>query len=269
MKRAQLIVLGIALTAGLGAMFLAGGSSGPPSPSAPAPVAAPAPSRTTDVLVAAVDIPMGSTLTQNDLRWQAWPSDAAPPFLIKRTDTPNATTELAGSIARIGFVAGEPMRKEKLIRADGSGFMSAILPAGMRAVAISIDTRGTNSAGGFILPNDRVDILRTYRDDESTRSQGSDVYISETILRNIRVLAIGQNIQEKDGQKVVVGETATLELDPRQAESITLAQRVGQLSLALRSIADANKQASDEMTKPRENGLTVVRFGISKQSTKQ
>jgi pilus assembly protein CpaB len=268
MKRAQLIVLGIALTAGLAAMFLAGGSSETPQPTS-SPVAAIAPTKMTDVLIAAVDIPMGSTVGLNDLRWQAWPADAAPPFLIKRADTPNATTELAGSIARIGFVSGEPMRKEKLIRADGSGFMSAILPAGMRAVAITIDTRGSNSAGGFILPNDRVDILRTYRDDESTRSQGSDVYISETILRNIRVLAIGQNVQEKDGQKVVVGETATLELDPRQAETVTLAQRVGQLSLALRSIADANKQATDDTSKPKDNGLTVVRFGISKQSTKQ
>lgn len=267
MKRAQLIVLGIALTAGVAAMYLAGGSSEPPP--APVQVVAPPPVRSAEVLIAAVDIPMGSTIGQNDMRWQPWPADSVPPFMIRRSDTPNAQTELSGSIARIGFVSGEPMRKEKLIRADGSGFMSAILPAGMRAVAITIDTRGSNSAGGFILPNDRVDIIRTYRDDESTRSQGSDVYVSETILRNIRVLAIGQNIQEKDGQKVVVGETATLELEPRQAETITLAQRVGQLSLALRSIADANKPQVEEKSPSKDNGLTVVRFGITKQSTKQ
>ncbi len=268
MKRAHIIVLGIAITAGAAAMFLAGNISEPPP--APAPVAAPAPvTKTVDVLTAAVEIPMGATVRQNDLRWQAWPAEAAPPFLIRRSDTPNAMTDLSGSIARIGFIAGEPMRKEKLIRADGSGFMSAILPAGKRAVAISIDTRGTNSAGGFILPNDRVDIIRTYRDDEATRSQGSDVFLSETILRNIRVLAIGQNIQEKDGQKVVVGETATLELEPRQAETVTLAQRIGQLSLVLRSLADANQKNEEQQPQGQDAGLTIVRFGVSKQSTKQ
>jgi pilus assembly protein CpaB len=169
-------------------------------------------------------------------------------------------------MVRFSFVAGEPIRREKLIQAGGSGFMSALLPTGMRAIAISIDNRGSNSAGGFILPNDRVDVIRTYRDEEATRAQGGDVYVSETILRNIRVLAIGQNIQEKDGQRTVVGETATLELDPRQSEMIALAQRIGQLSLALRSMADSNK--TDEILPQNSGSLTVVRYGVSKQSTK-
>lgn len=266
MKRAQIIVLGIALAAGAGAAMLAGRSRTPP-PAAPVAQAVPV-VNTTDVLVAAADVPMGATLGQNDMRWQQWPADAAPNILIKRTDTPAAIDDLKGSIVRGAFVAGEPIRREKLIRADGSGFMSAILPAGMRAVAITIDNRGSNSAGGFILPNDRVDVIRTYRDDEATRAQGADVYISETILRNIRVLAIGQNVQEKDGQKVVVGENATLELEPRQAETITLAQKVGQLSLSLRSLADANRPVDDIGPEQNDSGLTIVRYGVSRQSTK-
>ncbi len=266
MNRAKIILLGVAVLSGGAAVFLAQRSPAP----APAPVVvAPAPApvmKTTEVLVAASDLPMGSTVAANALSWQAWPAEGAAAGFIKRSDRPDAITHFTGSIARIAMVAGEPIRPEKLIRADGSGFMSAILPAGKRAVAITIDSRGSNSAGGFILPNDRVDVIRTYRDDEGTRSTGSDVYISETILRNIRVLAIGQRIQEQGAEKVVVGENATLEVDPAQAEVLTLAQRVGQLSLALRSIADTTTK--DEAVKPQESGLTIVRFGVSRQSAR-
>jgi pilus assembly protein CpaB len=266
MRRAQIIVLAITLAAGGAAFYLA--SRGPAE--APAPVQEAAPqARTIDVLVAAVDVPTGRTLGAADVKWQAWPADFAPTGVIKRAETPNGAEEVAGSIVRYGFIAGEPIRKDKIIKADGSGFMAAILPAGMRAVAITIDTRGATSAGNFILPNDRVDVLRTFRDDESTRTQGIDVFVSETILSNIRVLAIGQNVQEKNGERIVIGETATLELDPRQAELVTLAQKVGQLSLALRSIADATQQGEVLRPDTSDSGLTIVRYGISKQMPKR
>src|SRR5215212_746001 len=229
MNRARLAVLGVALVAGGGAAIMMSGGSPPP----PVVVQAPAPEiSTTDVLVAAVDLPMGQTLKPNDLRWQPWPSDMLPNGVIKRTEAANALEETAGSIVRSAMLGGEPIRRERLIKADGSGFMSAILPSGMRAVAISIDTRGATSAGGLILP---------YRDDESSKGGGVDVQISETILSNIRVLAIGQNVQERNGEKVVTGETATLELTPGQAETVTLAQKTGQISLALRSLTDARQ----------------------------
>ncbi len=166
---------------------------------------------------------------------------------------------------RSAFLSGEPIRREKLIKTDGTGFMSAILPSGMRAVAISIDNRGASSAGGFILPNDRVDIIRIYRDDETSRSGGSDVHRAETILSGIRVLAIGQNVQERNGEKVVTGETATLELSPAQAEQITLGQKIGQLSLALRSLADANKP-QEAVRDDRDGAMTIVRHGVPKQA---
>ncbi|HEX8077699.1 MAG TPA: Flp pilus assembly protein CpaB, partial [Chthoniobacterales bacterium] len=204
MKRARLAVLGVALLAGVGAALMLSGGDPPP----PVVVEAPAPKiNTTDVLAAAADLPMGQMLKANDLRWQPWPSDIVPSGLIKRSDSPGALEQTVGSMARSAFLSGEPIRRERLIKTDGSGFMSAILPSGMRAVAISIDTRGATSAGGFILPNDRVDVLRTYRDDESSRSGGVDVTLSETILTNIRVLAIGQSVQERNGEKVVTGET--------------------------------------------------------------
>src|SRR3954462_8938948 len=141
--------------------------------------------------------------------------------------------------------------------------MSAILPSGMRAVAISIDNRGATSAGGFILPNDRVDVIRTSRIGDDSNA----AVTSETILTNIRVLAIGQNVQEHNGEKVVTGETATLELMPAQAEVVTLAQKTGQLSLALRSLADAHQDTPRE--ERADQALTVVRYGVPKQAPKR
>lgn len=258
MKRAQIIIAGIAVTAGAAAYMLAGSSE---PPATPQPVVVEKKIASNDVLVMSADVPMGGNVGEPEMRWQPWPQEAMSAGMIQRTAEPNAVAELAGSMARVNFLAGEPVRKEKLIRANGSGFMAAVLPSGYRAVAISIDTRGANTAGGFILPNDRVDVVRTARDE----GQGSEVFRSETILRNVRVLAIGTMPQEKAGDKTIAGETATLELDPGQVEVITLAQKVGQLSLALRSLADANKP---EDATQRSDGLTVVRFGVARQSAK-
>jgi pilus assembly protein CpaB len=260
MKPAKIAVLGIAIVAGGAAAYLA---SSPREAPAPEPLVQQV--NTADVLVLSQDIPMGRALSPNDVRWQAWPSDLVPANVITRRDAPNGVEQVVGSLTRVNLVGGEPLRREKLIRADGSGFMAAMLPAGKRAVAINIDTRGASSAGGFVLPNDFVDIIRTYRDEDASKAQGIDVFSSETILSGIRILAIGQNIQEKNGEKVVTGETATLELDARQAELITLGQKVGQLSLVLRSLADAGQKD----TVKQENtdaGVLVVRYGVPKQA---
>ncbi|MDJ1157646.1 Flp pilus assembly protein CpaB [Chelatococcus sp. SYSU_G07232] len=264
MKPARLLVLGIALVAGVAAAYLAAGKK------APAPVVkveAPRPN-TSDVLVTAVEVPMGNGLKAGDLRWQAWPADSVPPGVILRKDRPGAIEELTGAIARTALLNGEPVRSERLIKTDGTGFMSAILPSGMRAVAISIDNRGASSAGGFVLPNDHVDVIRTYRDEEASKAQGIDVYVSETILRNVRVLAIGQTVQERNGDKVVTGETATLEVDPSQAEVLTLAQKVGHISLVLRSLADVN-QTGIPLASAEDGALTVVRYGVPKQTPRR
>lgn len=260
MKRAQLVVLGIAIAAGAGAMLMM--RSDPPPPP-PEPIVAQAPSiEMVPVLVAAAELPMGQRLKPEDLRWQDWPASAVPSGMITGDQGIEAA---AGAITRASFFAGEPIRPERLIHADGGGFMSAILPAGMRAVAINIDSRGSSTAGGFVLPNDRVDIIRTYRDEAASLATSSDVHVSETILRNVRILAIGKRVQtDQEGNAFVDGETATLELTPSQAEAITLAQRTGQLSLVLRSLADQNvvEEATDE---PEErSGMTVVRYGIAR-----
>jgi pilus assembly protein CpaB len=268
MKPARLAVLGIALLAGSGAAYLMSGSPPEPPPPTEKVVQAPPPP-TTDVLVAAADEPMGQVLQAADLRWQSWPESALAPGYVTRKDNPQALETTVGATVRSPFLAGEPIRAQKLVRPE-SGFMAAILPSGMRAVAIVTDSRGTNSAGGFILPNDRVDVIRTYHDDAKSKATGTDVQLSQTILEDIRVLAVGQLIQEKNGTNVVTGETATLALTPSQAEKVTLAQKIGALSLSLRSLADAGR-APEEAPAPEreaaEPGLTIVRFGVPRQQT--
>ena len=261
MKPSRLIVAGIAGVAGLLALMLSGREPAPVQVAAPS---APSEAKSTEVLVAKTDIALGAVITENDLTWAKWPQEMAASALIHRSARPNAMDEFKGSIVRQQFYPNEPIREEKLIKGNGSGFLSAILPSGKRAIAISIDSRGATSAGGFILPNDHVDVIVTRRDPEASTKAGSDVYSTATILTNVRILAIGQNIQEKNGERVVVGETATLELDPSQAEQVTLNQRTGSLALALRSMVDINK-VDEKRVRSAGTGITVVRFGVSQE----
>jgi pilus assembly protein CpaB len=258
MKAARIVVLSVALAAGGIAALLAGRSE------KPAPVAQQAAPKvdSVDVLVAKSDIGTGQTVSPGDLNWQAWPTSAATGNFIRRNERPDAIEKMSGQIARVPFVAGEPIREAKLINAKGSGFMAAILPSGMRAVSTQISPE--TSAGGFILPNDRVDVILTRRDREAEKQAGGEVQTSETILSNVRVLAIDQNTQDKDGQKVVIGKTATLELSPHEAETLVLAQRLGSLSLVLRSITDAHNDSKADDKNDRHSGsVNVIRFGIS------
>jgi len=261
MKAARLVVLTIALGAGGVAALLAGRSPKPPAVKPVAPVQA----DTVDVLVAKSDIGIGQPIAAGSVQWQAWPTSAASGNFIRKKDRPNAVQALAGNIARVPFVAGEPIREAKLVNAKGAGFMAAILPSGMRAVSTQITPE--TGAGGFILPNDRVDVILTKRDKDAGKSAGNENLISETVLSDVRVLAIDQTIDEKNGQKVVVGKTATLELTGSQAETLTLAQRSGTVSLALRSIADAGKRAEAKVDAGPVGSINVVRFGVSSTAT--
>lgn len=231
MKTARIIVLAIALGAGGIAAYLVSGSDNKPAPAAPV-----AQLQTVDVLVAKSDIGLGQTVKPEDLQWQTWPAATASNNFIRRTERPDATTQLAGSIARVPLIAGEPIREQKLVKADGSGFMAAILPSGMRAISTEISPE--TGAGGFILPNDRVDVILSQHQKNLDNPSAPDVVVSEIILPNVRVLAIDQAPKEKDGQTTVLGKTVTLELRPDQAEKLARSRQVGTLTLALRSIAD-------------------------------
>jgi pilus assembly protein CpaB len=263
MKAARIAILAVAVGAGGIAAYLASGSNEPPPP-APAPVVQ---IETTEILVAKGDINMGQVVAAQDIQWQTWPASAASSYFVRRKDRPNAIDQLTGSIARSPFVAGEPIREAKLIKANGSGFMAALLPSGMRAVSTEISPE--TGAGGFILPNDRVDVLLTRRDREAEKATGIEAHTSETILTDVRVLAIDQTIEEKNGQRVVVGKTATLELSPRQAETLAVSRQRGTLSLALRSLIDANapSKPTPDDGKTANRRLNMVRFGVTTSIT--
>jgi pilus assembly protein CpaB len=257
MKPTRIAIIGVALAAGLAAAFLSSGRREP----VPVPQAAAEPEKiaASEVLVAATDVPLGTKLSTASLKWLPWPADGLSKGMILKKDAPDAVAQTAGSIVRETFVANEPISKEKLIRSD-AGYLAAILPEGKRALAISIDQRGSNSAGTLILPNDHVDVIHIYKDWRASKSQGTDVYSSETLLQNIRVLAVGPNIEEKNGERVAVGETATLELDPEQVNVIALAQRSGSLTLALRSVADVNSAQVVAMDKDAQ--YSIIRYGV-------
>lgn len=256
MKAARIVVLAVAVGAGGLAALLAGRQKIQAPP--PKPVAELV---TTEVLIAKSDIGIGQAVTPGDLQWQTWPAAAASSYFIRKSNRPNAIHDIAGSIARAPFVTGEPIRESKLVKANGSGFMAAILPPGMRAVSTVISPE--TGAGGFILPNDHVDVILSRRDPNAAKSGGGESFISETVLRNIRVLAIDQAIEEKNGQKVVVGKTATLELSPHQAETLALSHQLGTLSLALRSMADGHSSNAPEESGTRGSGIDTVRFGVT------
>ncbi|MGJ4890501.1 Flp pilus assembly protein CpaB [Bradyrhizobium sp. HKCCYLR20261] len=264
MNTARIVVLTIAVGAGGVAAYLASGSD------RPAEVAAPAPQvPTVDVLVAKADINLGQSIKPENLQWQSWPAATTSSSFIRRNERPEGQNEVTGAIARAPFIAGEPIREQKLVKADGSGFMAAILPAGMRAVSTEISPE--TGAGGFILPNDRVDVILSKRERNNDQPNAGDVISSEIILSNIRVLAIDQAPKEKDGQTTVVGKTVTLELKPEQAETLARARQTGTLSLALRSIADVNvaDNRTDETSRRRGDSVAVIRFGIPSTMTTQ
>lgn len=252
MNTARIVVLAIAISAGGVAAYLASGSDTKTAATGPTVQLS-----TVDVLVAKSDIALGQTVGPNDVQWQIWPSATASNNFIRRSDRPDATSQIAGSIARSPFIAGEPIRELKLVKANGSGFMAAVLPGGMRAVSTEISPE--TGAGGFILPNDRVDVILSKRDKNPDRSGATETVDSEIILSNIRVLAIDQAPKEKDGQNAVVGKTVTLELKPTQAEALARARQTGTISLALRSLVDANAPDAPRSDESGAGLVTVFR----------
>jgi len=151
---------------------------------------------------------------------------------------------------------------QKLVKPGDGGVLAAILPAGMRAISTRI--KEETGVGRLILPNDHVDVILTQR---RRGRAGGDEFVSDTLFRNVRVLAIGQLIEAKDGKKLAEGNTATLELTPRQSENLALANSMGEISLALRSIADIdNKDQQAAGPDKRGNSIRVLRYGVKSRA---
>lgn len=257
MKRAQLIGFSVALVAAGLAYYVASVLVRPP-----AAITVEKRVDATQVLVAGANIPVGEIVNEGNFRWAVWPASAVShDYINKKTASSDIVHKLAGSVARAPILAGEPITNRKLIKPGDGGVLAAILPQGMRAISTKI--RAETAAGSLILPNDHVDVIliRRLRD-----RSGQEQNVADTLFRNVRVLAIGQQIQTKDGKKVAEGSasTATLELTPRQSEMMALANSMGDITLSLRSVADLNSDPAGSGTglnRPKENSVRIVRYG--------
>lgn len=204
------------------------------------------------VLVAVKDIPMGKKVRASDFTWREWPENNISHGLITRSDDSEANNRFVGMIARGNIFSGEPIRAERLINTD-KGYMAAILPKGKLAIAVKVEQE--TSAGGFILPGDKVDVILTREiDDENL--------VADTILQNIRVLAIDSTTAgEKETKNLSPKRTATLELNSDQSEIIVQAQQIGKIALALRSAEDSYDISEAEQTMGRQAKFVRVQSG--------
>jgi len=227
--RLVLLVL-FALSAALGTVYFAHNwleaqraamTQAPPAP----------PPAKNEILVAKEDLPAGTLLKPDQLRWQAWPdSNLASTYILKGSKAPE---DFAGAVIREGVAAGQPIIETLVVKPGDSGFLAAVLAPDMRAVSVSINP--TTGISGFIFPGDRVDVILT----QNLKAPGEDSQdvrrASETVLTNVRVIAVDQSANDQDN-KPVVAKNITLEVTPKQAEIVTLVSEIGKLSLSLRSI---------------------------------
>jgi pilus assembly protein CpaB len=255
MRPIQLVILLVALGAAGGAGLLAMKISARPPAEQTASAQPAVPNiETEEVLVASQNITIGGSVSDQAVKWAEWPKSGLGDGYIVRSQRPDAASEIKGMLARAPILAGEPIREARLVRSD-RGFLSAILPSGMRAVAVPVNVAST--AGGFVLPEDRVDIMLV-----STDTKGSPAV--KVLLSNIRVLAIDQKVEQTGEDKnatIVAQNTATLELTPDQTQMVLQAQQMGNLSLVLRSIADTNAPTTLAAER-KANGVSMVKFGV-------
>lgn len=260
MRPARLILVLVALVAGGLAAFLVVRMGNAPAPRQQT-VTEVIEEAKTQILVARAPIGVGERLLPTNLEWQDWPEGAVRPEYVTISAAPNALAEYDGTVARFEFFPGEPIREQKLARTD-QGYLSAVLAPGMRGVSVGVNAE--SSAGGFIVPNDHVDVVLTTSTDAGQQS--------ELVMSNVRVLAIGKRLGElgvSGGDEEGTSDSptpetfddstiATLELTPGQAEALINASTRGELSLALRSIIDFSETA--DARRPSQS-VRVIRFG--------
>jgi pilus assembly protein CpaB len=187
-----------------------------------------------EVLVADSDLAAGIFVKPQHLRWQRWPTDDVPEsYVLKGV---RSDEEMIGAVVRKRIAAGEPIIDGAVVKPGERGFLAAVLEPGMRAVSLPITPTSANS--GLIFPGDRVDLILTQSLVES-EEEGSIRRVSETVLNNIRIIAMGVDTSDdpREGEANEKAKTATLEVTPRQAEEVALLTELGKLSLSLRSLA--------------------------------
>jgi len=263
MNTQRLIVLGLALVAAGGAALLVRTMLGGGTPKVEArPSAVPM----SEVLVASSNLAPGQALSADQVRWEKWPTASVDSSFITHQSASSEEAAVKNTVVRAPIIAGQPLTNSALVHADAAGFMAAVLTPGMRAVSITIAT--DSGAGGFILPNDRVDVLLTRKFSQTE----PPLVVSETILSNVRVLAVDQTYKQEKDTKTVTAKSATLELTPGQAEAISRSAAAGTLSLALRPLGDQGEVASleDKLKNLKDNvgPVSVIRYGIGPGGSK-
>ncbi len=198
-----------------------------------------------EVLVASKDLGIGSELKPDSVRWQEWPKSSIFPGAVVREGEQNVETALTGRLAR-DVAKGEPVLRNALLGQSKGNFVAASLEPGMRAVAIEVSA--ASMVGGFLGPGDFVDIILTYKETIKTDKANVqatamielnlDQVATETILQNIKVLAVDQMAKRPEEEKIKVGKTVTLAVSVQEAEKLALAQKMGDLTLALRAVGD-------------------------------
>jgi len=212
------------------------------------------------ILVAHQTIQLGRFLRAEDLRWQAWPADG---ILDRHIVNDKRTIEdLVGSVARNRIAVGEPITDDRVVKPGERGFLAAVLTPGMRAISVGVNA--TSGISGFIFPDDRVDVMVAVQMDLGDGDERIRRFASETVLHGIRVLAIDQAADDRDG-KPALGKTATLEVTPKQAETIAVAAEYGNIVLALRGLAQTSSaDGTEEMPAQAEQPTYTWDFDVSR-----
>lgn len=262
MNTQRLVVLGLALVAAAGAAFIVrsmlGGGTPPVEAKAPPPIAM------SEVLVASTNLTPGQKLLPEQVRWDKWPTTSVDASFITHGAVGSEEEATKGVVVRSPILQGQPITANLIVHADAAGFMAAMLTPGMRAVSIIVSAE--SGAGGFILPNDRIDVIQTRKINQAA--------ISRTVLSNVRVLAVDQTFAQEKDTKTVVGKTATVEVTPEQAETLTSAQGAGQLSLSLRPLSEDEAMAGSARRNRSRGGdyggpVAVIRYGLTAQAQTQ
>ena len=260
MSSMRLIILGVAAVAAVLAAFLVRNMASQPATntsSTPIERIVEVEVSQQKVLVASGDLRMGMLLTPEELEWVNWPEASVNPAYFTQDIMPDAIENVTGSVVRIATYANEPILPQKIVQKGDSGFMAALLRPGQRAVAVEISPE--SASAGFILPDDRVDVILTQDVEFNVGEDIQTTTVTDTILENVRILAIDQTFGDIDGVPTLTGSTATLELKPEQAEMMALATRTGMVSLTLRSVADAEFNDGESISRSALlNGNAVV-----------
>lgn len=218
-----------------------------------------APENKVEILVAKDDLVPGSFVLKEKLAWQEWPEDALNELMLKKGDVDKE--HFAGSVVRSRVPAGQPLLPSAVVKAGERGFLAAVLAPGMRAVTVPISA--ASGVGGFVFPGDKVDLLVSINLEPigEDKENKPDIDFTQTLLTDVRVLGKDQMAEQVEGE-AKVAKTVTLEVTPKQAEMIALSNRIGKMSLALRSLAEEEEFFADARPHVPEYGQAALKHPV-------